>query len=240
MARSRTCWCSTSRPTISTSRRWICWRRWSADYEGTVLLVSHDRDFIDRVATTTMAMEGDGRAVVYAGGWTRLSGAAGRGCGAGGGAPAAGSAAAAPRAAAAQRAGLSFTQAHRLEALPAEIDRLAAEIAKLEGLLADPGLFGREPEQVRQGERGAGRAAGGAGGGGGGVADAGGAARGDGVKRRPAPAAGVRQSSWSCDRSETSRRQVAPAKAERGDHVRRRTRNAGQEPGNSQPSFRFR
>ena len=40
------------------------------DYEGTVLLVSHDRDFIDRVATTTIAMEGDGRAVIYAGGWT--------------------------------------------------------------------------------------------------------------------------------------------------------------------------
>ena len=41
-----------------------------ADYEGTVLLVSHDRDFIDRVATTTIAMEGDGRAVIYAGGWS--------------------------------------------------------------------------------------------------------------------------------------------------------------------------
>ena len=40
------------------------------DYDGTVLLVSHDRDFIDRVATTTIAMEGDGRAVIYAGGWT--------------------------------------------------------------------------------------------------------------------------------------------------------------------------
>ena len=41
-----------------------------ADYAGTVLLVSHDRDFIDRVATTTVAMEGDGRAVIYAGGWS--------------------------------------------------------------------------------------------------------------------------------------------------------------------------
>ena len=39
-------------------------------YDGTVLLVSHDRDFLDRVATTTVAMEGDGRATVYAGGWT--------------------------------------------------------------------------------------------------------------------------------------------------------------------------
>ncbi len=40
------------------------------DYEGTVLLVSHDRDFLDRVATTTVAMEGNGQAVVYAGGWS--------------------------------------------------------------------------------------------------------------------------------------------------------------------------
>ena len=39
-------------------------------YDGTVLLVSHDRDFLDRVAATTIAMEGDGRATVYAGGWT--------------------------------------------------------------------------------------------------------------------------------------------------------------------------
>ena len=40
------------------------------DYEGTVLLVSHDRDFVDRIASTTIAMEGDGRATIYAGGWT--------------------------------------------------------------------------------------------------------------------------------------------------------------------------
>ena len=40
------------------------------EYDGTVLLVSHDRDFIDRVASTTIAMEGNGRATVYAGGWS--------------------------------------------------------------------------------------------------------------------------------------------------------------------------
>ncbi len=40
------------------------------DYDGALLLVSHDRDFIDRVATKTIAMEGDGRAQVFAGGWT--------------------------------------------------------------------------------------------------------------------------------------------------------------------------
>ena len=40
------------------------------DYDGTVLLVSHDRDFIDRIATSTVALEGRGRATVYPGGWT--------------------------------------------------------------------------------------------------------------------------------------------------------------------------
>jgi ATP-binding cassette subfamily F protein uup len=40
------------------------------EYDGTVLLVSHDRDFIDRVATTTIALEGEGKATVYAGGWS--------------------------------------------------------------------------------------------------------------------------------------------------------------------------
>ncbi|MBS3981794.1 MAG: ABC-F family ATP-binding cassette domain-containing protein, partial [Rhodobacteraceae bacterium] len=41
-----------------------------SDYDGTVLLVSHDRDFIDRIATATVAMEGDGTATVYPGGWS--------------------------------------------------------------------------------------------------------------------------------------------------------------------------
>ena len=40
------------------------------DYDGTVIVVSHDRDFLDRVANVTVALEGDGRARVYAGGWS--------------------------------------------------------------------------------------------------------------------------------------------------------------------------
>ncbi|MEM9785612.1 MAG: ATP-binding cassette domain-containing protein, partial [Pseudomonadota bacterium] len=114
------------------------------DYDGTVLLVSHDRDFLDRVATTTIAMEGDGQAVVYAGGWTDY-------CAQRGGDFAQAPVASKPvvkkgkPTATAVVTGLSFTERHRLDALPGVIDRLSAEIAKLEGLLADPELFTREP-----------------------------------------------------------------------------------------------
>ncbi|WP_134725547.1 ABC-F family ATP-binding cassette domain-containing protein [Paracoccus luteus] len=114
------------------------------DYDGTVLLVSHDRDFIDRVADTTVAMEGDGRAVIYAGGWSDYRAQRGED------APDPVATAAPPRPApqsAPVRAarGLSFTERHRLDALPGAIARLEAEIAKLVGFLADPQLFATAP-----------------------------------------------------------------------------------------------
>ncbi|MEM7544497.1 MAG: ATP-binding cassette domain-containing protein [Pseudomonadota bacterium] len=122
-----------------------------ADYDGTVLLVSHDRDFLDRVATSVIALEGDGRAVEYPGGWSdyrRQRGAAG-----GQGAkttPAKGAAAvptpprmAAP--AAPKRQKMSFAQTRRLDQLPGEMDKLGREIAKLEELLADPDLYTTHP-----------------------------------------------------------------------------------------------
>ncbi|MCB4379838.1 ABC transporter ATP-binding protein, partial [Synechococcus sp. MU1644] len=45
---------------------------------------------------------------------------------------------------------LSFTEKHRLEALPAEIERLEAELAKLQVLLSDPDLYTREPVKFRK------------------------------------------------------------------------------------------
>ena len=121
------------------------------DYDGTVLLVSHDRDFIDRVADTTVAMEGNGRAVIYAGGWTDYRSQ--RGADAPDAAPIRtavappAAPAAAPHVAPASppREGLSFSEKHRLEALPGIIARLEAEIGKLSEFLAQPDLFQTAP-----------------------------------------------------------------------------------------------
>ncbi|WP_343082046.1 ABC-F family ATP-binding cassette domain-containing protein [Ostreiculturibacter nitratireducens] len=121
------------------------------EYEGTVLLVSHDRDFIDRVATTTVAMEGDGRAVVYAGGWSDYR--AQRGERAEPEKPSKPAPAAKPEFARDVKKpaqGLTFTEKHRLEALPGVIERLEAEIAKLGEFLSDPELYAKAPEKFRK------------------------------------------------------------------------------------------
>ena len=120
------------------------------DYEGTILLVSHDRDFLDRVATTTIAMEGSGKATVYAGGWSDYQ---------------------AQKKAEApvvekqaknkinnnaqnidnkRKSGLNFTESHRLEQLPDEIEKLGAEIGKLEEYLSNPALFSEEPLKFKK------------------------------------------------------------------------------------------
>ncbi|WP_071675335.1 ATP-binding cassette domain-containing protein [Nioella nitratireducens] len=121
------------------------------EYPGTVLLVSHDRDFIDRVATTTIAMEGDGRAVAYAGGWTDYRAQRGQT------APSAEKAAKAKPAAASRdkpeakpKSALSYTEQHRLKELPGVIERLEAEIGKLEHLMSDPELFSRDPVKFQK------------------------------------------------------------------------------------------
>ncbi|SIS64817.1 ABC-F family ATP-binding cassette domain-containing protein [Paracoccus saliphilus] len=125
------------------------------DYDGTVLLVSHDRDFIDRVADTTIAMEGDGRAVVYAGGWTDYRAQRGEDSAvqpvqSGKIAPAAASASKSAGKQKPGKDGLSFTEKHRLEALPAIIERLEAEIAKLSEFLSDPDLYRTAPAKFEK------------------------------------------------------------------------------------------
>ena len=114
------------------------------DYDGTVLLVSHDRDFLDRVATTTVAMEGNGKATVYAGGWSDHQAQKQADTPA----PAQSKDRMKIEAKAPQKkekSGLSFTEKHRLEALPSVIERLEGEIAKLETYLAAPDLYAKEP-----------------------------------------------------------------------------------------------
>ena len=124
------------------------------DYDGTVLLVSHDRDFIDRVATTTVALEGDGRAVVYAGGWTDYQAQRGDDAPVKAAKPAAKPATTPEPKVKSAAQGLTFTEKHRLEALPGVIERLEAEIGKLSAFLSDPALFTTAPEKFRKASEG--------------------------------------------------------------------------------------
>jgi ATP-binding cassette subfamily F protein uup len=119
-----------------------------ADYPGTVLLVSHDRDFIDRVCTSVLVAEGDGRWQDYAGGWSDML--AQRGAppwlpvGSAPAREARPKAAPAPAAAAAPARKMSFKDKHALEQLPAQMEKLQAEIGKLQARLADPDLYARD------------------------------------------------------------------------------------------------
>jgi len=116
-----------------------------AEYTGTVLLVSHDRDFLDRVVTSTIATEGDGRWIEYAGGYTDMLSQRG-------------TTASAPAAATKSRTEpksqtanksrrMTFKDKHALETLPARMVALEAEIARHAKTLADPDLYARKPDQ---------------------------------------------------------------------------------------------
>jgi ATP-binding cassette subfamily F protein uup len=119
-----------------------------ADYEGTLILVSHDRDFIDRLATSTIGLDGTGRAVETPGGWQDFL-SQNPGFFAGDGpAPAARPPAPkpAPRSAPTKPpAKLSYKDQRRLAELEALFDELPGKIASLEHALADPGLYSRDP-----------------------------------------------------------------------------------------------
>ena len=123
-----------------------------ADYAGTVLLVSHDRDFLDRVVTSVLAPEGEGRWTEYAGGYsdmlaqrkgTEPENAPGKRESA---APAKSVSDTSLRSTleASQRRKLSFKEKHALETLPGVVQKLEAEIAELQAKLADGNLFSRD------------------------------------------------------------------------------------------------
>ncbi len=117
-----------------------------ADYPGTVLVVSHDRDFLDRVATAVVAFEGEGRWVEYAGGYSDMVAQRGRGVEAASAEAAKPKPAAGKSQAAQAKRKLSFNEKHALDTLPARIAATEAEIAALSRKLADPALFRRDPK----------------------------------------------------------------------------------------------
>jgi ABC transport system ATP-binding/permease protein len=121
-----------------------------ADYDGTVLIVSHDRDFLDRTVTITLGLDGSGRVDVVAGGyedWVRQRYQAIRSpakTGVQSAAKAARSGAPGPRPSPGNK--LSYKDQRDYDRLPGEIERLEAEVAADEQALSDPDLYVREPE----------------------------------------------------------------------------------------------
>jgi ATP-binding cassette subfamily F protein uup len=121
-----------------------------AEYPGTALLVSHDRDFLDRVVTSIIAAHGNGRWIEYAGGYTDMLSQ--RKSAGSGNAPVKATAARRPRPvtevrtqSAARPRRMRFSDRLALETLPARIEALQTKIAGLNAILADPDLYSRDP-----------------------------------------------------------------------------------------------
>jgi ABC transport system ATP-binding/permease protein len=118
-----------------------------ADYEGTVLLVSHDRDFLDRTVTSVLMSEGCGKFVEYAGGYSDMLAQRGFGLAAKA-APKSSSKAAAPRERPADtKRRMTFKDKHALEELPKKIAAAETEIASLQNALSDADLYARDPKR---------------------------------------------------------------------------------------------
>ena len=125
------------------------------EYKGTILIVSHDRDFLDRVATSVIVSEGGGRWLEYAGGYSDM--VAQRGFGLSG--PPAAAQAAKPRRRAPRRSPrapakrkLTFNEKRALELLPERIDALRTELDALEAQTRGPGLRYPRADRVRDGD----------------------------------------------------------------------------------------
>ncbi|MCB1379593.1 MAG: ATP-binding cassette domain-containing protein, partial [Alphaproteobacteria bacterium] len=119
-----------------------------ADYQGTIILVSHDRDFLDRVATSVLMSEGNGKWTEYAGGYSDMVAQRGKGVEAAVVKIPTPRSVSTPAAAPVQqqpKRKLSFKEKHALETLPGEMEKLQAEIDKLEAAIADPTFFTRDP-----------------------------------------------------------------------------------------------
>ncbi|WP_134497932.1 ABC-F family ATP-binding cassette domain-containing protein [Microvirga pakistanensis] len=123
------------------------------DYSGTVILVSHDRDFLDRTVSSVLVSEGEGRWIEYAGGYSDMVAQRGQGVRArtvekevkprNAEKPAAASSVQARRK-------LSFNEQHDLKTLPKRMEELEAKIAKVQEILADPELYSRDPARFQK------------------------------------------------------------------------------------------
>ncbi len=118
------------------------------EYRGTILLVSHDRDFLDRVATSVIVSEGGGRWLEYAGGYSDMVAQRGSGLSGPLAAPMRakpGKTDAPPTTETPAKRKLSFKEKRALELLPERMDALREDLAALERKLADPDFAAREP-----------------------------------------------------------------------------------------------
>ncbi|MDP4022478.1 ATP-binding cassette domain-containing protein [Methylobacterium sp. NEAU 140] len=120
------------------------------EYEGTLILVSHDRDFLDRVTGSVLVSEGEGRWVEYAGGYTDMLAQRGSGVEARAAAGRAKAETKPERSEPRERPApgkpkLGFKDQHELKTLPGRIEKLEAAIRQLKGILDDPDLYARDP-----------------------------------------------------------------------------------------------
>ena len=111
-----------------------------ADYEGTVLIVSHDRDFLDRTVTITLGLDGSGKVDIVAGGYADWE--ARRAAPRGGKKSASKPVSAPPKKSAAK---LSFKDQRDFNMIPVRIAAIDAAVARDEALLADAALYTRDP-----------------------------------------------------------------------------------------------
>jgi ATP-binding cassette subfamily F protein uup len=125
-----------------------------ANYAGTLLLVSHDREFLDNVVTSTLALEGGGRVGEYVGGYSDWLRQAPRGKGGAGISPGSPSEPAAdrvgkmPASPAAQKRKLSYKDSRELEELPLRIDALETRIAALGAAMQEPGFYQQDGARI--------------------------------------------------------------------------------------------
>jgi ABC transport system ATP-binding/permease protein len=119
------------------------------DYAGTVLLVSHDRDFLDRTVSSVLVSEGEGRWLEYAGGYSDMVAQRGQGIQARsidrGSKPKGPEKAAPSQTASTSKRKLGFNEQHDLKNLPKRMSEIEAKVAKLQETLADPTLYSRDP-----------------------------------------------------------------------------------------------